>query len=49
MTLTLDLETLLKITAPSLTKDTLWVKYELDWTNGREYMNLTKIYQIILL
>lgn len=36
MTLTLDLETLFKVTAHPLSKGTLWVKYELNWANERE-------------
>lgn len=35
MTLTLDLETLFKVTAHPLSNGTLWVKYELNWANER--------------
>lgn len=43
MILTLDLETLLKVTAHPLPKRTMWVKYELEWTIGRKYMIQTRI------
>lgn len=42
MTLTLNLETLFKLTAYSLTKGTLWVKYEPDWAKGRKDMLRTR-------
>lgn len=36
MTLTFDVETWFKLIAQPLPKDTLYVKYKLDWTEGRE-------------
>lgn len=36
MTLTFDVETWFKLIAQPLLKDTLYVKYKLDWTKGRE-------------
>lgn len=48
MTLTPDLETLFRVTAHPLTKG-MFVKYEPDWTKGREYIIRTKIFRIILL
>lgn len=36
MTLTFDVETWFKLIAQPLPKDTLYVKYKLDWTKGRE-------------
>lgn len=42
MTFTFDLETGLKISADSLRKDILWVKYEPDWVKAREDMLRTR-------
>lgn len=36
MTLALDLKTWFKVTAYPIPKGTLWVKYEPNWTKGRE-------------
>lgn len=36
MILTLDRETLFKVTAHSLPRGTLWVKYKPDWTKERK-------------
>lgn len=44
MTLTLDLEMSLKVTAHPLTNGTLWVKYTPDLTKGREYKIQTRIF-----
>lgn len=53
MTLTLDLQTVFKVTAHPMTiyvkYDTIWVKYELDWTKGRDDMLRTRILFLILL
>lgn len=38
MTLTLDLQTLFKVTVHPLPKGTLWEKDEPDWTRERENM-----------
>lgn len=38
MALTLDLETCINVTAHSLPKGALWVKYEPDWAKWRGYM-----------
>lgn len=48
-TLTLDLETLFKITALPLTKGNLLVMYKTYWTSRIEYMICTRILNIILL
>lgn len=48
MTLTLDLQTLFRITAYVLVKGILWVKYEPDWTQNEKDMLLTRIFHMIL-
>lgn len=48
MTLTLDLQTLLRIIAYVLVKSILWVTYEPDWAQNEKDMLLTRIVHIIL-
>lgn len=42
MTLTLDQDTLFKVTAHPVLKGNLWVKYEPNWAKGRKYMLWTR-------
>ena len=44
MTLTLDLQISLEVIAYPLIKGIMWVKYETDWSKGREDVLQTRIF-----